>query len=214
MCGRFTLSVSNEEVEEYLTTNLEVSSIKIESQYPRYNISPGQSILTIIHDGQRLRAGELEWGFLPSFATPGFKPLINARAETIREKPSFKESFQRHRCLIVSDGYYEWQRSADSKQPFYIRKGNGMALMAGIYTSKQLPDGSKKYTAAIITTSANEQLAGVHDRMPLFIEEDQAFNWLSTHPTLDNTSAPFTLHPVSSMVNSSRVDKAELIQPL
>lgn len=214
MCGRFTLSVSNEEVKEYLTTNLDVSSIKTESHYPRYNISPGQPILTVIYDGQALRAGDLEWGFLPSFASSGFKPLINARAETISEKPSFKESFQRRRCLILCDGYYEWQRSEDSKQPFYIRKGKGIALMAGIYTSKQLPDGTKKYSAAIITTSANEQLALIHDRMPLFIEEAHALHWLSKEPSLINTNTSFTMYPVSSMVNSSKIDKPELIQPI
>ena len=214
MCGRFTLGFTNKEIETHLSTQLEISSIKIESIYPRYNISPGQKILSIIHDGQSLRAGELEWGFIPSFASKGFKPLINARAETIMQKPSFKGSFQKRRCLIITDGYYEWQRSENRKQPYYIQKRSGLSYMAGIFTSVDQSDGNKKYTAAIITTSANALLSSIHDRMPLFIEENYISIWLNESPTLNNTNDSFTVYPVSSVVNSSKVDKKELIQPI
>jgi putative SOS response-associated peptidase YedK len=214
MCGRITLTVSNKDIEHHLRSNVDVSSIKINSTYPRYNISPGQPILSIIHDGQSLRAGEIEWGFIPSFATKGFKPLINARAETISQKPSFKESFQRRRCLIVCDGYYEWDRSGDQKQPYYIRKRSGISYIAGIYTAVILPNGDKKYTAAIITTNANDVLSSIHDRMPLFIEPECISDWLHEKPTLNNTNDSFTMHPVSSLVNSSKVDNNQLIQAL
>lgn len=214
MCGRFTLGITNQEIENYLTTNLEVSSMKIESTYPRYNISPGQRVISIIHDGQTLRVGELEWGFIPSFASSSFKPLINARSETIREKPSFKESFQHRRCLIVSDGYYEWQKTQNHKQPFYIKKGSGIAFMAGIYTPVQLPDGTKKFTTAIITTSANNELKAIHDRMPLFIELQNVTTWLREDPQLQNTNEPFMMHPVSTQVNSAKIDHSELIVPI
>ena len=214
MCGRFTLGFTNKEIEDHLTSKLELSSIKIESTYPRYNISPGQKVLSIIHDGQSLRVGELEWGFIPSFANKGFKPIINARAETITQKPSFKDSFQRRRCLIVTDGYYEWQRSENQKQPYYIQKRSGLSYMAGIFTSVVLQDGRKKYTAAIITTNANDALSSVHDRMPLFIEEEYISMWLHDSPTLNNTNDSFTMYPVSTLVNSSKVDNNELIQPI
>lgn len=214
MCGRFTLGITNKEIETHLSTQLEISSIKIESTYPRYNISPGQKILSIIHDGQSLRAGELEWGFIPPTANKGFKALINARAETISQKPSFKDSFQRRRCLIVSDGYYEWQRSEHQKQPYYIQKSSRLSYMAGIFTSVVMPDGKRKYTAAIITTDANVALSRIHDRMPLFIEEEYISMWLNESPTLNNTNDSFSMYPVSTLVNSSKLDNKALIQPL
>ena len=212
MCGRFTLGQSNKEIESHLEQAFQISASSIETIYPRYNIAPGQKIVSIIHDGHGFRAGELEWGFTTMQAD--MKPLINARAETLLQKPTFKQSFASKRCIILCDGYYEWQTLDSGKQPYYIQPGSTFGYMAGIYTSAVGSDGQKKHTAAIITTAANPLLSSIHHRMPLFIPESMVGIWLTKEPSLANQQQSFTLTPVSTLVNSIRNDSINCITPM
>jgi putative SOS response-associated peptidase YedK len=187
-------------------------------------------------DGPARELRVVRWGLVPSWAKDrsiGGR-LINARAETIDSKPSFRKAFARRRCLLPADGYYEWQpiqvdgRSA--KQPYFItRRDGGPLAMAGIYElwrDRELPDDHERawlWTAAIITTSAPDELGRIHDRMPMIIDENSWTDWLD--PASDDPAdlrallAPAAArgldwHPVSTAVNSVRHNGAELIEPI
>ena len=131
----------------------------------RYNIAPSQTILTIANFGKGLEARLLTWGLIPSWSTEG-KGFINARAETLEERPSFSESFRLRRCLIPADGFFEWKRSGKAKRPFYFQSDNEAPFMfAGIWDTWRNRRESIT-SCAIITTTANELVAELHDRMP------------------------------------------------
>lgn len=177
MCGRFTLTVSEEEWVNFFY----VQSVNLRFE-PRYNIAPGQQIAAIIADDEgRRRAGPLRWGLVPSWAVDeriGYK-MINARAETIHEKRSFREPLVRKRCLIPADGFYEWKKTPDGKQPLRIMlKSRPLFAMAGIYDTWTSPDGKVLHTCSIITTAPNEFMAEIHDRMPVILPREAESAWL------------------------------------
>src|SRR5690554_4558341 len=132
MCGRYTITVTIEE----LMLHYQMDESLIPFHKPRYNVAPGQMIPAIINDGVKYRLGELQWGFIPSWAKDakiGYK-MINARSETVMDKPSFKDSFRRKRCLIPADGFYEWKKSDGNKQPMRIMlKSKKIFSLAGLY---------------------------------------------------------------------------------
>jgi putative SOS response-associated peptidase YedK len=149
---------------------------------PRYNIAPGQDIPAVIARHGRLRTGTLRWGLVPAWAKDasiGYK-LVNARAETAAEKPSFRNSFLRKRCVIPADGFYEWRKLPDGgKQPMRIRlKDSPLFVMAGLYDTWVRPDGSKLHTCTILTTEPNELMATIHNRMPVILDRAQIMDWL------------------------------------
>ncbi len=149
---------------------------------PSYNIAPSQNVLAIIKQGTK-ELVQFRWGFIPSWAkdqTTG-NIMINARAETIASKPSFKFPFKKNRCLVVADGFYEWKRTEKVKVPFYIHLKSGKPFgIAGIYNKRISAAGETIFTCAIITTIANEILLPVHDRMPAIIPEYKVDSWLDT----------------------------------
>lgn len=188
MCGRFTQTHSASELAAIF--DLE----EVPEWQPRYNIAPTQMIPAIVepHHFKPLR-----WGLIPAWAKDpsiGAK-LINARAETVSEKPSFRDAFQRRRCLIVADGYYEWKKQAGKKQPFYFRLTSGQAFaFAGLWEHWNSPTGETVETCTIITTAANELAATVHDRMPVILSETEYDRWLD--PNFQSAQA--LLHPYAS----------------
>jgi putative SOS response-associated peptidase YedK len=188
MCGRFTQTHSAAEIAALF--NLEETP----DWQPRYNIAPTQLIPTIVESHQ---FKPLRWGLIPSWSKDSSiaSKLINARAETVSEKPSFREAFKRRRCLIAADGYYEWKKQPGKKQPFYFRLESGEPFaFAGLWERWHSPEGETIETCTIITTEANDLAATVHDRMPVILSQDEYDRWLDP----DFKSAQSLLHPYSS----------------
>lgn len=196
----------------------------------RYNIAPTQSIIAIrrTETGEPRSAANLRWGLVPSWADDlsiGNR-MINARSETVDTKPSFRKAFASRRCLIPADGYYEWKKVADGKQPYLIeRRDGGMLAMAGLWESnrKIAEDGTAIQTCTILTTSANQTTGEIHQRMPVFLDVDDHEQWLD--PGYRDTEqlkqlltpAPedwLQLTAVSRRVNSPKQDDAECITPV
>lgn len=184
MCGRFSLEVDTEYVLEVLRREYEVENVNQLKIKPNHNISPGQDILAVIHDGKQNRAGFLKWGFVPHFAKDekiGYK-MINARSETITQKPSFKSSFESKRCVILADGFYEWKNVDGKKEAYkFTVKDETVIALAGLWSSWKKPDGSMLYTCTIITTVANEVVKDIHDRMPVILDKKEINVWLNTN---------------------------------
>ena len=212
MCGRFTLRTR----DRIKLKGLTVSELPFES---RYNIAPSQSILAIADFGHGTELTSLTWGLIPSWSSDG-KGFINARCETLETKPSFSESFQQRRCLIPSDGFFEWRRLGRSKQPFYFQlKDESPFAFAGIWD--QWRNGEQLVTScAIITTAANELVEPLHDRMPAILQMESYEDWLRPNrdlAALKKLLSPFPAskmksHPVSSAVNYPENDNGELIK--
>ena len=211
MCGRFTLH-SRDRIE---LKGLTALNLPFEA---RYNIAPSQQVLAIADFGTGIEARMLTWGLIPSWSVDG-KGFINARAETLEEKPSFSESFRLRRCLIPADGFFEWKRTGREKRPYYIQSiDQGPVMFAGIWDSWRSPGGVVT-SCAIITTAANELVAQLHDRMPAILPAEVHEAWLDTRTNraeLLRMLRPYPAslmktYPVSRGVNSSDNEGATLI---
>jgi putative SOS response-associated peptidase YedK len=222
MCGRFTLF----EPDKVLSKEFGVSNIPLLS--PRYNIAPSQSVASIraATTGTGREFALLRWGLIPSWSkdpTIGNR-LINARAETASEKPSFRSAFKGHRCLIPTNGFYEWHRLEHGKQPYFVRMRDGhLFAFAGLWDRWESPDEGVIETCTILTTAANAVLAPIHDRMPVILPSTEYGRWLG--PSLQDADSleallmPFPAenmisYPVSSRVNSPAVDDEGCIDAL
>lgn len=211
MCGRFTITKPEAIKIEF--------NLREEIDFPpRYNIAPSQTIPIIKQDEHGYyRPGLVRWGLLPSWAKDekiAYK-LINARADTLTEKPAFCDAYKKRRCLIPADGFFEWQRTGSTKQPYYIRmKNKGLFTFAGVWEVWKGKDGKLVESATIITTASNSVIAKLHDRMPLIVTPEQRGFWLdlATDPIHDlNFVRPYdpfkiVAHPVSRMVNDAKND--------
>jgi len=222
MCGRFTLF----EPDQVLAREFGVSDFPPRS--PRYNIAPSQPITAVraAPSGSGREIALLRWGLIPSWSKDPAtgNRLINARAETAREKPSFRNAFRRHRCLIPTSGFYEWQRQERGKQPYFIRMRNGHPFaFAGLWDRWERPDEGAVETCTILTTAANDVLAPIHDRMPVILPPGEYDRWLD--PSLLNTDSlapllvPFPpeemlAYPVNPRVNAPSADDEGCIAPL
>ena len=220
MCGRFVLFSSVNKISQefaVLPENIAFS--------PNYNIAPTQEILIVVAEGGRSLI-KCRWGFIPPWAKDphiGYK-MINARAETLAVKPTFKSAIRNHRCLVVADGFYEWKREGREKKPLYVHLKTGRPLgFAGLYSYWQTPEGRLICTCTIITTSANHLLEPIHNRMPAIIPGDSRTEWLD--PEIQNEKrilpllSPYAAEDmeayyVSSKVNSPRNDSADNIRPI
>lgn len=222
MCGRFTLTTSKERLEfRFQLANM----YEIDHQ-PRFNIAPTQNVLAVVSDGEKNRAGQLRWGLIPSFTKDksiGAK-MINARAETIVEKPSFKRLLPRRRCLILADSFYEWRQTGENKVPMRARLKSGEPFaFAGLWDRWHSPDGEEITSCTIITTEANSLLAEIHPRMPVILDEEGERAWLDrsiTDPILLQSylkpydSQLMEVYPVSPLVNSAKNDLPACIEPV
>ncbi|HEY6121291.1 MAG TPA: SOS response-associated peptidase [Pyrinomonadaceae bacterium] len=212
MCGRFVLKSSR----RIKLDRKQVVGLLFE---PRYNIAPSQTILVIGDFGNGIEERSLTWGLIPSWSGDG-KGFINARCETLEERPSFSESFQKRRCLIPADGFFEWKRTGKWKQPHYFQLENEDTFaFAGIWDSWERNDTSIK-SCAIITTAANELVAQLHDRMPVILQPQDFDIWMdpkAESTTLRKLLTPISTarmksHPVSSAVNHPENDSGDLIK--
>jgi putative SOS response-associated peptidase YedK len=226
MCGRYTIGKGVQEAVERFKVQL--LSFEFES---RYNVAPSQPIPVITDEGQRALDG-YRWGLVPSWAKDpsiGHK-MINARAETVAEKPSYRTALLRRRCLIPADGFYEWRKDGEGrnarKQPIRIRrKDSELFAFAGLWDEWCAPDGSPIRTCTIITTQPNELMQGIHNRMPAILRPEDEDNWIGGE--VEKDELPFLLQmlrplesellvaePVSLNVNSPAYDMPDCIQPI
>jgi len=221
MCGRFTLALTGEQL------SLAFPWLNVPQQLqPRYNVAPTQPVATVANDG-RHQVEFFQWGLVPSWAKdPSIgNRLINARAETLAEKPSFRAAYRRRRCLILADGFYEWQSGPDrgAKIPYYLQLASGDPFaFAGLWEIWHAPDGSQLYSCTIITTRPNELVAPIHDRMPAILSPDHFQRWLSPaelppqelQPLLGPyPAAAMVAYPVSRAVNNPANEFPECILP-
>lgn len=222
MCGRFTIAFDLAD----LSDELGLGEIPLDWE-PRYNVAPGQPVLAAT-DAAARRAEWLRWGLIPYWAKdPAIgNKLINARAETLAEKPSFRSAFQKRRCLIFADGFYEWQKSVSGKggtQPYYFKRKDGRPFaFAGLWEIWQpgREDEAVK-TCTIITTSANEVVAPVHERMPVMLSKEDAWKWVSDGPGVDinRLLVPFEAelmeaYPVGPYVSKPGYESAVCREPI
>lgn len=221
MCGRFT-QAQIRELDREVFKLLNVPELE-----PRYNVAPTQDVAVIREgDGEGRRISLLRWGLIPSWANdPGIgNRLINARAESLTAKPSFRDAFERRRCLVPADGFYEWQKTARGKRPMYVRPaGGGVFALAGLWERWAGPGTGPVETFTIVTTEPNERLAPIHDRMPAILSAGQYDRWLdpANHDTreLERLLGPYPsdrmeVYPVGSYVNDPKNDGPTCIEPV
>jgi len=222
MCGRFTLTAEPEALQDAFP------EFHIPMQMsPRYNIAPTQPIAVIPNDGKN-QLDFYIWGLVPSWAKDpqiGSR-LINARGETLAEKPSFRSAYRRRRCLVVGDGFYEWKKipGQKSKAPFFIQLKSGEPFgFAGLWEQWTAPDGSEIKSATIITTEPNELVKSLHDRMPVILPRSAYDRWLFPGELppealqdllISYPSEKMSYHPVSTLVNSPSNDNEDCIKPI
>jgi putative SOS response-associated peptidase YedK len=221
MCGRYTLAAEIEQLQTRFQFDHSVSDYQ-----PSYNIAPSQEVLAVIRDEEANRAGLLRWGLVPSWANDpkvGYR-MINARAESAADKPSFRRALRQRRCLIVADGYYEWQRGENQKRPMYMRlRSHAPFAFAGLWERWHGADDTTLVTCTILTTAANAQVQPIHHRMPVILEPGQEAMWLDRSVTepeaLQSLLAPMDadildIYEVSPQVNSARYNTPACICPV
>ena len=222
MCGRYSITTPPEAMSRLFALSGPISNFPA-----RYNIAPTQEVpvVRLAPLGEARELAMLPWGLIPSWAKQGAKPLINARGESVADKPSFRAAFKRRRCLLPADGFYEWRRPENGpKQPFNIAlRDGGLFAMAGIWETWVHPDGSEIDACAIITTAANATLAPIHHRMPVILAPGDWDRWLKTPETEAADLLPLLApapddllkaYEISTRVNRVANDGPELIAPL
>lgn len=218
MCGRFALIISQAELEK-------IFGLRLDEEFnPRYNIAPSQTVpvITFQEKDKKKKISSMKWGLVPSWAKdPSIGDrMINARSETIHEKPSFRNAFQRRRALIPASGFFEWKREGNAKTPYFIgMKEMKTFAFAGLW-ERWIHDDNFLETFTILTTEANELVRLIHDRMPVIIPENAYDKWL--HPSTDLSQiipllAPYPedtmqAYPISKLVNNPKNDGPEILE--
>lgn len=223
MCGRFSLYTDLEQIKEQFDVQVGISE---EDYSPSYNIAPSQSILAIINDGANNRMGHLKWGLIPSWSNDekiGYK-MINARSETVDEKPSYRNAFIQRRCILPMNSFYEWIAKEKEKIPMLIKmKNNELFAVAGIWETWKKENGETINSCTILTTEANALVKTIHDRMPVILPPERMQNWLDPSlrdkDSLKAMLSPFesTLmeaYPVSKEVNTPKNNYVGLLNSL
>jgi putative SOS response-associated peptidase YedK len=221
MCGRFSLTLTADQL------SLAFPWLNVPRQIePRYNIAPSQPV-AVVANNNRHELDFFQWGLVPSWAKdPSIgNRMINARAETLAEKPSFRAAYRRRRCLILADGFYEWSSDPGraAKVPYYLRLASSDPFaFAGLWEDWRAPDGSQLLSCTIITTRPNELVAPIHNRMPAILAPDAYDRWLSPddepaerlQPLLGPYPADdLVAYPVSRVVNNPANDVPECVLP-
>jgi len=221
MCGRFALYRGLEEIKEAF----QVQQVSADLE-PSYNVAPTQDVAVVVQRPEGVSLEKMRWGLIPFWAKdPGIgSRMINARSETVHEKPSFKRPLKNRRCLVVADGFYEWQKVDGTKIPTFIRlKSQRPFGFAGLYDVWKPPDGEAITSCTIITTDANPFLQPIHNRMPVILPRPQEALWLD--PAIQNVDELLSIltpypaeemeaYAVSRLVNSTQNNTPECIQPL
>ena len=219
MCGRFVITSPTEAIRDLF------GLVDAPDLTARYNVAPTQAVPAIrLQPGSGARSlVHLRWGLIPHWAKEAGigNRLINARAESVAQKPAFRDAFRRRRCLLIADGFYEWKAEGRRKQPYLIRlKGGGPFAFAGLWSSWQPPDGDCVESCTLITSEPNALCATIHDRMPVIVPPSSYGDWLD--PERDPAGALLQPHdsdameawPVSPRVGNPRHDDPDLTAPL
>ncbi|MEA5594211.1 SOS response-associated peptidase [Rivularia sp. UHCC 0363] len=208
MCGRFTLTAEADEIREVF----EISDTSNYEWEARYNIAPTQTVAAVLYNSDKQRElRSLYWGLIPSWAkdTKIAAKLINARAETLAEKPSFRSAFKRKRCLVLADGFYEWKRIEKKKQPYYFQLQNKQPFaFAGLWEQWH-PDDENITSCTIITTDANKVLQPIHHRMPVMLQQQDYERWLDPlqeTEILQQLLQPYPAEEMSAYAVSTKVN--------
>lgn len=222
MCGRFVRKSGAQEIAREF--NVELSEIRFLLE-PNYNIAPGNDVAVVVRRDRKVLEG-FRWGFIPNWSKDekiGYR-MINARGETISQKPAFKKAFTERRCLIVADGFYEWLKGGKKPKPYYFRMKDGSPMgLAGIYETWRSPKGILVNSCSIITTASNSLMKPIHERMPAIIGRKDHFCWLDNssfvEKKLSNLIKPFPeefmeYYPVGTFVNSTLNNSEKCIEPL
>ena len=213
MCGRYTLKTPLSVLTERFDIGESSTSVT-----PSYNIAPTQQVATVLSENGKRKLEMLRWGLIPSWADDpeiGSR-MINARAETVAEKPSYRKAFKKSRCLILADGFYEWQKTDSGKQPFHIRMQDGSPFaFAGLWESWD--KGEEIRSCTIITTEANDLVAEVHNRMPVILHAEDYEMWLDPdfdeREPLTSLLQPFPAEAMETYMVSRRVNKPSNSEP-
>lgn len=219
MCGRYSIYSSEADMQE----RFDAEMAAVESYRAHYNAAPSQHLPVILNeDSSKIELGE--WGFVPHWIKEDSKlrPQINIRAETASQKPMFRDSFHKRRCLVLADNFFEWDRNHKVKTPYAIElKEKGLFAFAGLWDEIPLTKG-RRITYGIITTEANGMVGKIHDRMPVILHRKDEGKWLD--PLLDDEKAqallsPYSardmrMHPISTLVNSPRNNTKEILTQL
>lgn len=220
MCGRYASTIPPEAMVELFKL---IKSIDL---LPRFNIAPTQPIVAIWENAGRREGHFARWGLVPGWVKDprDFPLLVNARAESMAEKPAFRDPLKHGRCLVPASGYYEWHTGPDKKKrPYYITRADGQPMaLAGLYATWSGPEGEEIDSVATITVPANAQLSAIHHRMPaVLMDEASQDDWLNVREVRANEAAAMArplvdgllrFHPVSTRVNSARDDDPGLIE--
>jgi putative SOS response-associated peptidase YedK len=222
VCGRFSLSTPATEIAEHF--NLDEAP----ALTPRFNVAPGQWIASVSQSGEERRSALSlrRWGLVPSWAKDEKigNRLINARAETVAEKPSFRSALRRRRCLVPADGFYEWSGSKGSKQPYFIGfEGRALFAFAGLWERWTHPEGERVETCTLLTTAATEHLRELHDRMPVIVDPIDYGLWMDpdvqepdlvSHVIDRNLGGALRFYPISDHVNDVRHDDPRCLEAI
>jgi putative SOS response-associated peptidase YedK len=215
MCGRFTLTVDPADLQMML----ELGEVPADLS-PRYNIAPTQPV-AVVTSAEDRKVELFQWGLVPSWSkdpSMGGR-MINARAETLHEKPAYRVPFARKRCLILADGFFEWKEQGKGKQPFFIQlQSREPFAFAGLWDHWSAPDGGEKLTCSIVTCDPNELMAEIHNRMPVILDRTTMWDWLDSEAqpiALRALLVPYAgamkAYPVSKLVNKPENDVLECI---
>jgi putative SOS response-associated peptidase YedK len=221
MCGRFTQERPASELAEIFG-----AEPLVDDPGGQYNVAPTDEALVVVQRDDRRAVTSYRWGLIPHWATAAKvgSRMINARAETLTASPAFRDAFVRKRCLVPVDSFYEWKREGTVRQPYRIVRRDGRPLaLAGLWAGWRDPaDGTVRRTFSIVTTTPSEAIAGLHDRMPVVIDDDAWDRWLDPRPAesgellglLVPSEADLDVYPVERLVNDVRRDGPELIARL
>lgn len=224
MCGRFTTRKITKDGFEEILGEEDWEEDDDEVFPERFNIGPGQESTVILDDGDKVALKSLLWGFIPSWSKePKVKvPTINARLETVEEKPFYRDAFRRQRCLVPADGYYEWLTDGKRKIPYFLHLPDDTPFaFAGLWDTWEGQGADPFSSYAILTTSAAPNIAHIHHRMPVLLPKDHWRAWLDPETPVDNARKSlgnlvhnFEFHTVSTEVNSIRNQGANLVEPV
>lgn len=214
MCGRFTLTNTIDDIPEIIHLQ------KGRDLTLSYNIAPSENVLVVTADALLT----MKWGYVPNWYAEKNRFMINARSETIFEKPAFKDSFRKRRCIMLADGFYEWDRSSkgDKKIPHYFKLDNSVLGFGAIWDFDKISHSQDVHTCAIITTEANISVSTIHDRMPVLINKQNYVKWLNAETTLHDLktimkpcdSNLITYWKVDPKLNNARIKNKDLIAPI
>lgn len=222
MCGRFAQSMSRDDYLAFLADERVTSAIPRDPEpLGRYNVAPGTRVLLLNERDDELHLDPVHWGYAPSWWN---KPaLINARGETAATKPMFKHLWENGRAVCFADGWFEWKREGDKKQPYFIHRKDGQPLFFACIGSAPYDRGDENEGFVIVTAAADQGLVDIHDRRPVVLEPDAALAWMSQSTSgkhalelVEDTSLSadqFAWHPVSVAVGNPKNQNADLIKP-